>query len=296
MLKKLKILKNKINFKDFSLKNIFNWFILKFKKMQKFYKSNRNYSIILFIFIYLVGYGLFITSRSWIYTGDKITKYTDINTVITIDNRELKLVKWTYCESSSAMEVEIDINNTNFDGINDFIFTANDKSGKRYKVDTIIVSPTLSVVQIKGVKKQTQIRLTMQVNYGTQLSTEIAKFYTNYNQVEKVNEIITYNTMDEYYIARLDRYIADYNIQINDLQNKVEEQTKRIDSYNSQLTDLNIKKNYVAADELVKVEKEITDTKNGINECNNKISELNNSIMDIQKKIENTEAIKEVYK
>lgn len=265
-------------------------------KIKKIYKSNRNNSILLFIIIFITGYGMFFTSKGWLDLNNQPKKYTELNSTVNIDKRELKLVKWTYCEATQTMEIEVDVNNTNYDGINDFYFTANDRKGNMYKVNTIIVSPTLAVVQIENMKKLNEVRLTMQVNYGDRKSTDMAKFYTNIDQVEKVDKIITYSTMDEYYIARLDRYITDYNKQIQDLQNKIADENKKLDSYNAILTDLNKQKNYVAADELTKVNKQIADTNTGISECNLNIATYNNSIKDTKNKIQNTEAIKEVYK
>jgi len=266
--------------------------------IKKKYKSNRNNSIIFFLVIFLGGYFLLFTSKSWLDNGNTIKNYTALNTVETIDNRDLKLTKWNYCESTGEMEIEIEINNKTYDGVNEFVFGCNDRKGKNYKVDTIIISPTITVVQIHDVnaKKLSEIRLTMQVNYGDHKSTDIAKFYTNIDQVDKVDEIITYNSLDEYYIAKLDKYIADYTKQISDLNDKIAEQNTKLTNYNAVLNDLYKQQNYVAADELVKVNKEIADTKTGITECTNSIKAFNTTITDTEKKIQNTQAIKEVYK
>jgi len=284
------------------MENILGNFIKKAKVFialaKKKFKSSRNNSIILFLVIFLGGYFLLFTSKSWLDNGNTEKKYTVLNTVETIDNRSLKLVKWNYCESTSTMEIEIEINNTTYDGINSFIFGCNDRKGKNYKVDAIITSPTLTVIQIQNVnvKKLSEIRLTMQVDYGGRKSEEMAKFYTNNDQVDKVEEIITYNTLDSYYLAKLDKYIIEYKKQITDLTTKITEQNGKLTNYNAVLNDLTKQQNYVAADELEKVNKEIADTKNGINECTNSIKDFNTSIKETEKKIQNTQAIKEVYK
>lgn len=54
----------------------------------------------------------------------------------------------------------------------------------------------------------------------------MAKFYTNAEKVERVDKIVDYNTTEEYYIAKLNTYIANYQNEINEIQRNISEQER----------------------------------------------------------------------
>lgn len=266
------------------------------KKVKYKVKENRNVSILLLIIGIASGYVFFFASRS-IFNVEKKLKFSEINSVVEMDNREITLAKWVYCETTNKMEIELDILNKTYDGNDTYNFSVIDREGHSYKVSTTVSAPTMSVIQVEDVPKDfTELRLAMNVQYDkNNLSEEMVKFYTNIDYVERVNEIITYYSIDDYYVAKLDRFIAAYNKNISELQDKINSENNNIGNYNILLNDLKLKKTYAAGNELTEINKQISDTYTLITTAQTNIDTYNNEISEINKKIEDYKTIREVY-
>lgn len=266
------------------------------KKIQHFIKSSSNVSMILMILFIISGYVFFFSSKALFGQSDKKLKFTNMNTVITIDKHDITLGKWVYCASTKTMEIELDIVNKNYDGNDTYSFDVVDKSGKKYETQAVIAAPTMDVVQIYNVPEQFyEMRIAVNVEYGNSVSQDTAKFYTNERDVEQVPEIVTYNTLNDYYVAKLNRYIENYNNEIADINKKVDEETVNLNNCKELLQSLTTQKSYTAGDELANINKQLDDTNKQIGTITAAINGYKKDISDIQKKIDDYKAIREAY-
>jgi prefoldin subunit 5 len=245
-----------------------------------------------------LGINLFFISSKALFDRKQVFKYTEYDHKQTFDNRDVTLAKWVYCKASNSMEVELDVSNKNYNGKDSYDFKTIDRAGKSYPTKVIISSPTITVVQISNVpEKFKELRLTQSLPGTTDLNNEkeTLKWYTNQNYVEQVEQIITYTSMEKYYVAKLDRYIEDYTEQINAIKSNIDQKNKEIENYNTLITDLVIKKAYAAGNELVNINNQINDTNNLIAEVKTDILALDKEILDINGKISDYENIKRLY-
>lgn len=264
------------------------------KKLKRIMKNNHNYSMVLFALLVISGYIFFFSSKE-LFGENKILKFSDMNTIVKSEetNREITLTKWVYCPQTLTMEVELSIINKNYDGNDSYDYTVIDRKGKNYECNVIISAPTIQVIQIYNVDPKNFKELRLEMNMNSK--KELAKYYTNQNQVEVVDEIIIYDSLNDYYIAKLDRYIRQYEDEIEGVKGQIEEQNQTYNNYNDLLNNLVLQKNYAAGDELDGLNKQIADTNKLMISTTSTINDLKNIIKDKEKKIEDYKAIKEAY-
>lgn len=266
------------------------------KKIQKFLKKHQNVSMSVFVIFVISGYFFFIFSKNIFHEKGDL-KYTEINSKETLEQREITLNKWVYCPDMQEMEVEFDVVNATYDGIDTYKVTASDRQKRQYTTSVVLSSPTMQVIRIKNVEEQefSELRLALQVDYTGTVSKEMAKFYTNAEKVERVDKIVDYSTIEEYYIAKLNTYIANYQNEINEIQRNISEQEKKQQAADELIQELNLKLNYAAGDEKSSINSQIADVNKQLIELNTKIQQYKTQITEIQKNIADYEAIKNAY-
>ena len=151
-------------------------------------KRNRNifFSIVLFLFI--GGYTVFFTSRFWLRIPVQSGNATKIGTTVDWNDREVKLIRWEYSKQQNEMEVELDITNKRYDGINRYKFSAVDLNGNPLYVDKIIEEDDWIVLQIKDLPSRwSDISLRMDMPKEREDTT--LKLYSSLQDVKKVGKI-----------------------------------------------------------------------------------------------------------
>lgn len=267
----------------------------KIKKINHFFKKNRNTKIFMYSITITAMYMFFFMSRT-IFNVQPEKKSTDINTMIEIDQHQVTLAKWVYCKDTNTMEVEFNMVNTLYDGTDNYELDVIDRNLNRYETDVLFSKPTMTVIQIHNVPESfSEMRIDIKVDYGEKKSEESGKFYVNVETVEYVDSIVTYHTMEDYYVAKLSRYIENYNKQIEEIQAKMEVEIENEDNCYKQINDLNLQKKYTAGDELKQIENQINDINKKAIEYGKIVYEYNTQVMEIKQKIQDYENIMKIY-
>lgn len=87
-----------------------------------------------FIVIFIVGYAFFLTSKLWYPNGDDLVTATKLNTEKFFNGRTVKVMRWDYSKSQGLCEVELDISNQQYDGIDTYDYEAILPSGKELDI------------------------------------------------------------------------------------------------------------------------------------------------------------------
>lgn len=263
-------------------------------KLKRLLNKNCNIAMLFNVFVILCGYTFFLSS-DYIFNRNKPLKYTEMNSTNTIDNRDITLVKWIYSPKDLKMEIELDIINNDYDANDKYSVCLIDRKGMEYTCNLIIESPTMLVIQAENVPQDfKELRLGVSVDYSEKTS-EMAKYYVSRDSVEYVDNIVTYDSLESYYIAKLDRYIAAYNEDKIRVNEELEKENSNYSSYEELLNNYNFQKNYAAGNEVAKIDNQIVELNKKMTECLKKINELEKQIEDIDKKISDYKAIKKAY-
>lgn len=208
------------------------------------------------VFIILVFIFFLNSNRLMGYKGD--TLFTPMNEIKTVNNRDISIVKWTYSPKQKKMEVHVNIINNLFDGKDAYSFVAYGRTTSNIKVNIISAEDNYYVLFLENVPKDFR-EISLQIDIlGT-----IYKSYTNMHQVEQVSEI-TEKTSEDYKIEQIMSDINAYQLKIQEVETLITEANAQIIDYEEQIENIESKKKYQTATEIVNSNSQIETIKQRI--------------------------------
>lgn len=253
-------------------------------------RAKKKKSIILriFLIVFFGGYALFFTSNSWYPSSSNLVSATKINRETSWVNRQVSILSWTYSESQRLMEVQLEINSTAVDGIDNYEYSALDRKKGFFNVTPVIEQDDFVVLHITGIDKGwSEISLRMQIPKNKQTddnSKKVLKLYTNKKAVQRTNTIKNKTTAD-YMMERLNSKVSGYESAIANLQKENNNIQSQIDARNKDINDLRGREEYQTENEIEKTEAMIKQAENDNENDTRTIDTNNESIKEYQKRI-----------
>ena len=134
------------------------------------------------IFFFVGGYVFFFSSTYWMPTSADASYLTKIGVTNSWEDREVTINRWQYSETQQLMEIDLDVANKSYDGINKYKFSAMDLKGNKLKCDVMIEEDDWIILRISGIPKRwSDVSLRMEMPDGT---GDRLKLYTNVVDVE----------------------------------------------------------------------------------------------------------------
>ena len=197
----------------------------------------------------------------------------------------VSLVYWAYAKKQAAMSVELDVQAGM--GI-DLDFLAVDKTMDQLPVTCMLQESGTVVLKISDIPEDFGA-ISLRVVEGK----EQARLYTNLKQVDQVEKLTFYTTLDGYYQARITRNIEAMGKDIKEQQDLLLELDVQITGYKEQIEQTTARLPYLrksqritAEDEIQALEKQIENGKEKQQAANDTISELT-SEMEKQQQLKN---------
>lgn len=239
-------------------------------------KDSIRYFIIIFFFV--GGYVFFLSSTLWMPASADASYLTRIGTTTTWEDREVTINRWQYSEKQQLMEVDLDISNKSYDGINKYKFSAIDLKGYNLKCEVEIEEDNWIVLRISDIPKKwsdISLRIEMPDGKGDRL-----KLYTNIVDVEKVAEL-----------KKLGRngYMAKrFNLEISNLQKEIDDNNKQINILNNEIVEVQKEIERINKEKLYQTEKEQAASDLLIAEANSTIASKQKQIQDLMEENDET--------
>lgn len=264
--------------------------------MQRSIKHNKNSTFVLFIAFFISGYSLFFTSQSWFPSLGALKEYTPIDSTLTLDNREFTLKNWTWSESQKLMEIEIDVKNNNFDGVDQYLFSCRDQKYRSLAVEPVIKNKNLLVYHISVPEEFKALSFRLKIDKGiNDPYGSMIRFYANPNSLEKVDTIESL-TANGYYANRLQRSITKYQQELSLYQNNIAELNDKIGSAKEEINNLTNTISLLNADEAQETRNRISQIEDNISDFTREISAIEEKVFNIQDKIQEANEKLEKYK
>lgn len=243
-----------------------------------------------FIVIFIVGYAFFLTSKVWYPNGDNLVTATKLNTEKFFNGRTVKVMRWDYSKSQGLCEVELDISNQQYDGIDTYDYEAILPSGKELDIKNIIEKPDFVVLHITVPKnwQEISLRLRLPEKARTSDSTTL-KLYGTIQSVQNVSNIKEMSFLD-YQIRRLDDSIQFYNKEIGKNAKSIATLTEKYNHMSTTIADLNSQKQYMTEEEISDTDQTIASTQSDQKEIQNQIDALKADNEEYTQRIEKTQA------
>lgn len=263
------------------------------KKPGRFRKAKGTYFFYIFIFFFIGGYALFFSSRGWMSTQSLAKKQTELHKEVEWENRKVRIIRWEYSEEQHLMEVELDITNTKYDGIDTYQYSAMETNAGFLKVKPVIEESDWVIVQIHNIpEKWAEVSFRLELPGEAGEASEKLKLYTNINKVTKVNSLEILDRKG-YLVKRYDGEIASYEMEIAEMESEIEEKEEKIRNVKLEMKKLEEKKEYQTEEEQENTDQLLSDasvqqtsSEEDIVELKEKIEERKERIENIQEQIE----------
>lgn len=243
--------------------------------------------------MFCTGVGIFLcvmwTSFIWLPKNQEEFQVTQLNVPIKEPNtnRILTITRWDYSESDKTMEVQMRIENRNYDGRNKYTWSAVDRHKGSLQVESVYADEEMLVVQIKKVPSSWSIISLRIALAGSDPDTEyLYKLYGNATNVQSVEHI---KTLDKngYYVLDINSNISFYKNQIINLEKNITETKEKIGEINGTV-DLKSKElQYMTDQELNVAMAEIKSLESMKEEYYQDIAAFENTILEYNQRILN---------
>lgn len=256
----------------------------------------QKYKIFISLSIVLAGLSFFLYSRI-IFSASGGSMYTELNSSASIGSRVFKLTSWVYCPAQSLMEIEVDIEDMSYNGRDVYKVSTFERGGKTYETKIAAVCPTLMVLQVEEIEdgfNDIKVEICMLNEDGSE--SDSIYFYTNSNNIARTDSIDSHSDTDEYYIARFDRYIAQYKTMINQMYDEIRQKEEQINNNNKLIGIYQHNKDFTAADEQKSLEQQINTLLNINKDLESDIKSTQGRISEFNLKIEDYEYLKDIHR
>jgi|GEM_PF-4247634 hypothetical protein len=239
-------------------------------KDKGFYWSSR-----ILLFVIIIGNVLLFASGYFIPNTEPSKAATEIGAEQKWNDRKVVINRWDYCAGSATMEIEFTIENTTFDGNNEYSFSAEARpTGKTPKIETVISDESFFVVQISNLPArfvELSFRVVLQSEDGQ--AQDMIKLYANINSANKVPEIKA-KTKEEYSLDRFALLIKQKQDELETLDLKISEANEVIENIKADTATREADRHLQTADEQKKTDQAIKANENKIKLQNDEIKRL----------------------
>lgn len=238
----------------------------------------------LVLFFFAGGYLVFFSSSAWMPASLSASLQTVLGEDTEWAGRSFRIIRWDYCEEMEMMEVELDVRNDTFDGVDQYVLHAAARSGGSPVVETVIVDPDWIVLQIKEVPGNFgELSLRVDLPQGTE-ETGTLKLYTNVNDVNKVGSIKK-KDREGYQRGRIMLQIEEYKGQIREKQHRMEALAKQSGQMQEEVRRLREDTGYLTEEQKQETDSRILEIEGTIKGNTEETGKLQQEISELEERI-----------
>lgn len=250
-------------------------------------RSFRNTFLVALSLFILGGYAVFFTSGFWLPYNGNYSFTAPGSRLEFADHRTVTLGRWDYSPEQNLMEVELEIDNPNFDGLDKYVCDVVIRTGSGEQtgtVKTVIAQDDFFVLHILNVPKNfTELSMRIRVNSETVSGT--AKLFSNKDDIRQV-EHLHEKTKSEYLKDRVLALTDEYQSQIGLLRKTNEELGAKIQNIKSKNAQLEQDKKYLTERDIQKTNARIADNESQIKALQEQIIVNESAVTEYQLKIQ----------
>ena len=250
-------------------------------------RHHKNAFALIFLIVFFGGYTFFFTSKLWMPTAGDASRLTKLGQDIFWNDRTIRIIRWDYAEKQHTMEVELDISNSSFDGIESYRYTALETNEGELPVTPIIEEMDWVILQIQDVP-QKFAEISLRIEMPSDETAGMVRLYTNRNDVSHVNNLEVKDKA-EYLAMRYENEIEGYKQNIEDFGDTIQKSEDRIRAIKKEIEQLKQKEEYQTDEQIKETEEIIGNAENKILEEESDIAVYQSNIEELYERIENLE-------
>lgn len=271
-----------------------------FKGLMRRYRHSNPYSrnLFLVLVVILAGYAVFFTSHQWMPKSANGSLLTPLNESVTYEGREFTIRRWDYCESEQTMEIELDIANSTFDGLDSYSYYLRTRTGDEvqgYGVIPVVETPRFLVLQAKQIPAGFQdVALYIQIA-DPNADHDYLTVYTNNTAIGQA-ETLPEQTEPEYRKNRITREIRQVQDTIDKNNAASGEAQEKIARIKDAITEIEADKIYQSSGQIEESDKQIAAYMQQQKDAEATVKELEQENQELKEKIHGLEQAREAIK
>ena len=246
-----------------------------------------------FLIFFLLGYGIFFSSKLWLKAPYEGVPITPIGKTVTEEDRSVTVNSWKYCRNEKKMEILVNVENLSLDGVETYNWKVKTIS-RDLETKVIMESKDLTVLEVKNVPRRwTEAALVMELkksdrNKGGQF--KMLKLYTNEKNVKKVSSIKR-KTLKEYKTEQINEKINGYKVQLSEMKKSKREIERSINNADKKINDLTLEMKNQTANEQMKTGEEIINVQAEKERLTESLNSKKEDIAELKEKIKIQEGL-----
>ncbi len=250
-------------------------------------KKSGNKLLYSFIAIFLLGYGIFFSSKLWLKAPYEGVPITPIGKAVTEEDRVVIIDSWKYSREDKRMEIIVSVENLSLDGIDSYKWNVKTANGS---LDTKVVSENkdFTVLHVNDVPRRwTEVALVMELkpeDKSKESDFKLLKLYTNKKHVKAERHIKKKNTL-AYKREQIKGKIENYQNQLKELLKQKKDIEGSINNADRKIKELTDDMKYQTGSEQMKTGEQISGFSSEKESLKEKLDDKKQEIKEMKEKI-----------
>ena len=270
------------------------------KGLLRRYRHSNPYSrnLLLLLAVILAGYLVFLTSSHWMPASSAGSLLTPLDEAVTYEGREMTVRRWDYCEAEQVMEIELDVTNNTFDGLDSYTYYLRTRTGDEiqgYRIAPVVETPRFLVLQAKQIPAGFQdVALYIQIA-DPDADHDYLTVYTNNTAIGRA-ETLPEQTEPEYRKNRISREIRQVQDTIDKNNAASREAQEKITRIKDAIAEMESDKIYQSPGQAEESDKQIAAYMQQQKDAEATVEELKLQNQELEEKIHGLERAREAIK
>ena len=258
-----------------------------YSNKRKKIKKSGNRLLYSFIVIFLLGYGIFFSSKLWLKAPYEGVPITPIGKAVTEEDRVVTIDSWKYSKEDKKMEIIVTVENLSLDGIDSYKWSVKTASGS---LNTKVVSENkdFTVLHVSDVPRRwTEVALVMEMkpeDKSKGSDFKLLKLYTNEKHVKAERHIKKKSTF-EYKKEQGNGKIDNYKNQLKELKKQKKSIESSINNADKKIKELTDDMKYQTGQEQMKTGEQISGFEGEKESLKEKLEDKKKEIKEMRDKI-----------
>lgn len=220
--------------------------------MSKLKNLTQTKMLLLLCFLFVLGYVFFFNSKTIIPDGE-VVETSSFHTALAFNyDRTVTLNRWDYSKEQKTMEVEFEVTNDSFDGVDTYEYTCLIKTDRihKYPVKMVVNRSDFIVVHIENVPDKFK-SISLRLQPKGYKDDSIMRLVGSPDSVTNVSDI-SIRTLSEYQKLRIYRQIEKHQQNIDTLKSEYQAAESKIRNIQAKNQELDTSKLYQTAEDIEK--------------------------------------------
>ncbi len=257
----------------------------KVKEKNKVYKQKVNRHLLIFLIVFIVGYGFFFSSKAWMPSDEKKIIPTEMMVDLKANNRVIRPIEIEYSEADESIRFYFEMNKVSTDAIDEYRYSMATNDGVHQGM-IAYHNESLYVIDFDNVDDFEEISIRIDSKNKKDKDSfptiKIYQFKEGLKDVKTISEL----KGEAYDIVATEYKIDGFEREIESIEGDIEKENDIIEEGNESIEALRKDEEYKTLEEINEMKEEIQTIEADIQSAQGRIDDKNKEIAELQERIQ----------